>query len=88
MGSRMVRGSGVAAGGVVQFLDKVADVPVAVPQLQFLCKVVDDPVVQVVVGAARRGADRGAPMPQIMKVFVVVTRLVAEQIVVCQCHRS
>ena len=72
MGSRMVRGSGVAAGGVVQFLDKVvdvpvvqgwtplqfveavqlldkvADMPVAVPHLQFV-KVVDDPVVQVVV---------------------------------------
>ena len=67
MGSRMVRGSGAAAGGVVQFLDKVvdefvvvlwsflgivqlldkvADMPVAVPQF---VKVVDDPVVQVVV---------------------------------------
>ena len=48
VGSRMVRGSGVATGGVVQFLDKVVDVPVAVPHLQFV-KVVDDPVVQVVV---------------------------------------
>ena len=28
MGSRMVRGSTVVAGGVVQFLDKVVDVPV------------------------------------------------------------
>ena len=35
MGSRMVRGSGAAAGGVVQFLDKVADVPVAVPLVVF-----------------------------------------------------
>ena len=33
----------------VQLLDKVADMPVAVPQLQFV-KVVDDPVVQVVAG--------------------------------------
>ena len=47
MGSRMVRGSGVVAGGVLQVLDKVADMPVAVPLLQFV-KVVDDPVVQVV----------------------------------------
>ena len=28
VGSRMVRGSGVAVGGVLQFLDKVVDVPV------------------------------------------------------------
>ena len=28
VGSRMVRGSGVVAGGVLQFLDKVVDVPV------------------------------------------------------------
>ena len=47
MGSRMVRGSGVVAGGVWQFLDKVVYVPVAVPQF---VKVVDDPVVQVVAG--------------------------------------
>ena len=33
----------------VQLLDKVADMPLAVPQLQFV-KVVDDPVVQVVAG--------------------------------------
>ena len=34
-------------GGVAQFFNKVADVPVVVPQLLFV--VVDDPVVQVVV---------------------------------------
>ena len=33
----------------MQLLDKVADMPVAVPQLQFV-KVVNDPVVQVVAG--------------------------------------
>ena len=72
VGSQMVRGSGVAAGGLcsswtrlstctlfgvgrrccsweaVQLLDKVADMPVAAPHWQFV-KVVDDPVVQVVV---------------------------------------
>ena len=35
--------------GAVQLLDKVADMPVAVPLLQFVL-VVDDPVVQVVAG--------------------------------------
>ena len=39
-------GDGAPAGGVVQFLDKAADVPVVVPQLLFL--VVNDPVAQVV----------------------------------------
>ena len=35
MGSRMVRGVGAAAGGVVQFLNKVVDVSVVVPLFVF-----------------------------------------------------
>ena len=49
MGSRMVRGSGAAAGGVVQFLDKVVDEFVVVlgsflGTVQLLDKVADVPV--------------------------------------------
>ena len=66
-----------------QLLDKVVDVPEEVPQFKFsLVEVVDVPVVQIVVLRFGCGADRGVPMPQIMKVFV--GKLAVEQIVVCQ----
>ena len=87
MGSRMVRGSGVVAGGVVQFLDKAVDVPVVV---QFFDKVADVPVVQA-RRWSRRAENCGVPQLQFsdkVDMPVVVNDRCSEVDRGFQCHRS